>query len=914
MFPQLSNIDSRIWNSIQDKTGKNLRASQTMPWVRVTSTMGNWLSMESCAEKGESFAQKYGNTKRSGRLGITNDADGNKDIYGKESTDRALRPSPVINSISVTQGTEGLSKKTSFTIICYSLGQADVVMKYFLEPGNMVLVEWGENTRKSVAQKVKLDACSVAVLAGHKVLQKKRMDAGDMAMHTNEYRPDDGATPMNGGQYDAVLGYITGGGMKYGDNESYEIQVELSSVGELPAYLQHHKDVSGKDVKDSALTFQEGELEKEHPKFPKGHKLFMQMFNDLPSNKRHKEVKKLQNQDWALDASNFINFDKTMRENLLEQISEGSKLSGMGKNDQGDDIEIMTDMPLFSDKRFLKVSLAFTILDTQSAAFQANSLGNCSVKPASMNISWKNTILRAHKNIFSADSEYLHIPNKYSPDWDLKKVLTTTEGVVEILPPKERFGDPDKNGRLTLDTNEPGIAIDTHPHGESADDPKLNYFPRHDNCLFFDQQFHDKCVEPTEFDAYEWGFLRDLYINFDFFCDVMKKTGLVTKDVYYDLLNGISSAVNLNWEFQIIQTKWKVPIYHPDYNSTEDKFVKYIQSTETDLKPQTTGDNELQIVCLASTGDPTKLVSKGIGLAKFKSRGSETPFLSCDFTMDIPGAMKGMIVAKGQSGTSSPNMNPEAKEQHDESSEKSEGLFSNEADSVKLILNPVTIAKSKEQAEADKKAEEERIEAEKGWIEKTTDSASSKWSAFAQFVGIEDTEEEIALAAQAKSNIEFFLKNVLVVPAIQGLAEGESDDIVKNWHDWGSSSTVDINSFILAGGWNDSSLLKRIQRYNTQKYVKEGGKVVVSGGGQDSKTNVPLLPIKFNFTIHGVSGLQVGNTFSIPDLPGKSYSKKIFQITSIEHSISQDLWTTSVEGSMRNLDVGSGAIKKFNDR
>ena len=160
-------------------------------------------------------------------------------------------------------------------------------------------------------------------------------------------------------------------------------------------------------------------------------------------------------------------------------------------------------------------------------------------------------------------------------------------------------------------------------------------------------------------------------------------------------------------------------------------------------------------------------------------------------------------------------------------------------------------------------------------------------------------------------NIEFFLKNVLVVPAIQGLAEGESDDIVKNWHDWGSSSTVDINSFILAGGWNDSSLLKRIQRYNTQKHDAEGN---VSGGGQDSKTNVPLLPIKFNFTIHGVSGLQVGNTFSIVDLPGKSYNKKIFQITSIEHTISQDLWTTSVEGSMRNLDVGSGTIKKFNDR
>ena len=58
----------------------------------------------------------------------------------------------------------------------------------------------------------------------------------------------------------------------------------------------------------------------------------------------------------------------------------------------------------------------------------------------------------------------------------------------------------------------------------------------------------------------------------------------------------------------------------------------------------------------------------------------------------------------------------------------------------------------------------------------------------------------------------------------------------------------------------------------------------------------------------------MGNTFSIPDLPGGSYGKKIFQITSIEHSISQDLWTTSVEGSMRNLDAGSGTIKKYNSK
>ena len=45
------------------------------------------------------------------------------------------------------------------------------------------------------------------------------------------------------GTYDALLGIVTGGNMSFGDNESYSIEVELTSVGEIPAYLQHHKNV-----------------------------------------------------------------------------------------------------------------------------------------------------------------------------------------------------------------------------------------------------------------------------------------------------------------------------------------------------------------------------------------------------------------------------------------------------------------------------------------------------------------------------------------------------------------------------------------------------------------------------------------------------------------------------------------------
>jgi len=71
-FPQLGNIDQVILDTIKSKAGNNLRASQTMPWIRVTSCLGNFLSMES-APPSDSFAERYGNTQRSGRIGIDNE-------------------------------------------------------------------------------------------------------------------------------------------------------------------------------------------------------------------------------------------------------------------------------------------------------------------------------------------------------------------------------------------------------------------------------------------------------------------------------------------------------------------------------------------------------------------------------------------------------------------------------------------------------------------------------------------------------------------------------------------------------------------------------------------------------------------------------------------------------------------------
>ena len=53
----------------------------------------------------------------------------------------------------------------------------------------------------------------------------------------------------------------------------------------------------------------------------------------------------------------------------------------------------------------------------------------------------------------------------------------------------------------------------------------------------------------------------------------------------------------------------------------------------------------------------------------------------------------------------------------------------------------------------------------------------------------------------------------------------------------------------------------------------------VSSKKQKSKMQI-ILPIKFNFTIHGVSGIKAGDTFNITDLPGV-YKKEYSSYTNI---------------------------------
>ena len=147
---------------------------------------------------------------------------------------------------------------------------------------------------------------------------------------------------------------------------------------------------------------------------------------------------------------------------------------------------------------------------------------------------------------------------------------------------------------------------------------------------------------------------------------------------------------------------------------------------------------------------------------------------------------------------------------------------------------------------------------------------------------------------------EYFVQNACIVPKEQD-RDGNLD-FTKEFLDLYSGNDINIEDLAVVGTWNDTNILKKVQMLN------EG--LLVGGTSKTSSLNVPLLPIKFNFTIHGVSGIRVGDTFNIIDLPG-NYKNKVFQVTQVAHDIAQNIWTTKIEGSMRNINAGTGKLKEY---
>ena len=880
-FPNLSNIEPSVSNAILKNKNSQMALSGRMPWFRAVSLVGSDGGNDSSGliidstNASENFSTRYGSSSKSGIVGKGSDNKtliyaGVNDEFTKES--RGLRPSPTIESLRVQNGTEGLTRKVDFTIRCYTLSQAEVVAAHFSEPASYILIEWGWNTSESLAQIAgggKVTTCDMVYYSNLAILKDKRAKSN--------------------GTYDAFLGVVTGGGIKYGQDESFDVEVKLVSQGELPAYLSSQKgSMLSVDAVSSGIKFTQGELDSAEDEEigDVGKFLFMQMYNELPLQKQIGPVKDLgvmYNEGQQIDSiytdsrglpwthpSNFVNMDEEVRADLIESAKDVKLRS------EGDDtIKVPEDIPLVSNERYIRFELAYKILstidnkkglgvDTGCTAYQLGDGKEIKVQQLS-SINITNTICRAHRHMFSTDKTKLFIPNTNLPDFQLTAALTSK---------------PLDSGSIQPPTFE---TINAHPLGYENDSSNPFAFPATKEGVDADYSWDTTIITKKPL-AHEHGYLKDLYVNYDFFLEVIQRRGLLEHEALTELLNGMSSAVNMMWDFQIVEA---------GKDGCGDIQLHVVDKTYLGLTKEgiVRKDNGIPDICSTV----------------FQARGVNSVFLEADLNIDIPGAMANMVIAqKNSKSTKKDPSDGDANATGGSSTEErfqnmKTGIFSGKTDPVSkklTTINDQVVKNEKELSEARRKASKTRREetqddvnfwgqawdATKSYATTAVSSVSSGAQTLWHGEGKADRETR-------KANYKFFISKAGVFPKIND--RNLDYDIANEKYDFWGANNANLEEIIYVGCWNDPYLLKKYEMHD-RNLCLEANK---SGG--DYTTNPVLLPIKFSFTIHGISGIKVGDIFAVSDLPQK-YANKIFQVTQVEHQVS-DIWTTQVQAQLRNV-------------
>lgn len=766
-FPEFSNFKGYVQDTILKRKEDYFKTSGLNCFIKISS--GGNLSLVSnpsaplFTAAGDNSATIYGNKTTSGIIGTKWDG---KTLVSSGPGSPG-RPTPIVTSLEIDEGAGELSRKAKFTIRCFSIEQLNSIMSYYLEPGFTIFIEMGWNVAGGVKVLNKLSAASIAAYQNQSSIDSFRANSG--------------------GQAEVYLGFVTGGNVSV--SETYwDVNVKCSGFSELPAYLMAADNQKNKGAAN--------ESRPEVDDYPVdtwwgGDNLPQQRwraaFNNLPSNKKTKLVKALEGDDNIANPVNFINFDEKVKNDINSKKDGGfwgnlfgadDDVSLVSEDGQVVDINLPDGVKLVGEERFIRMGTLMAIM---------NRLENVSYKVGgSVTIPFKiatdRTICSAFDKIFSTDRTKLFIPNKNTPGPSYYEIATG--------------GDASKTTNVDNRVSYGGKTVAFPSDGAVSGGKATNSFGQTKTIFFEGESFNKK--------ARTWGFLDDLYVNFDFAKGIFETKNFLIKDALYQLLNGMSSAAGGMWDFQIIE--------HPN---------------------PTTKVVELMVVEMnAITSSPKPDETLTLQMA-----GPESVFLEASFDMDMGGAIMNQVMGEKNSGT---------KKSLNSSSPSVRGnLFSEGASAIK---DEVGVVIAEEAAKGKEKWSDYKSNNEPGPEGQTLETEDKKFyeEKFAQFLG-----------------------KVCLCPRVD----------------------------VTEGKWKDNPYESNyLCAYDDQAWF-EAFKIGEEPK-DDAKVSV-LLPIKFTFTIHGVSGIKRGDKFKVLGLPAGYSTKGFFQVTGIKQVVSGMLWKTEVIGQFR---------------
>ena len=405
-----------------------------------------------------------------------------------------------------------------------------------------------------------------------------------------------------------------------------------------------------------------------------------------------------------------------------------------------------------------------------------------------------------------------------------------------------------------------------------------------------------KATENLKREAYTFGFLKNLYVHFDFAKSVLETENFFVKDALYQILNGMSSAVNGMWDFQIVEhQKGKVG--------------------DKDNPPYT----QLKVVELNTISMESSNVDD---VYQFDLIGSNSIFIDASLDLDISGMKMNQIIGQrlGRTINESSNRIPSGGQ-----------LFSTQKDLLELSLQSTTQStnqsggsgtptlpktertKSKDEEKYQKQIDraeanlQEALKIKDPDVKVTIDgktktkqkhintfngeknNATNALRKATEAAEAADSEAKEADAEDTKNdNLSVALGKLKLVPNVTLTINDKSfwEKLKEKGKQFIGAQNTPLYSQCYVAAIEDKTLFTQL-RHNFN--VDEINRNTVS----------PLMPINFSFTIHGISGIQRGDKFKVNGIP-KQYSTGFFQVISVKHTISGMLWKTEITGGYRN--------------
>jgi hypothetical protein len=552
MFPEFTAINGNIKKKILSRNATTI--PQQSIFIRAISGADNGVILQSnvnwdtfkddyldvISNGGANVGQKivnavafnkslYGHKNSSGTIGI--DWDGaavNPDLG------RGGRPSPIITMFTVREGMDQISRSATMNISCYSLEQLEKIQKYFLEPGYTLFIEWGWNTdtgklglTKLKDKSGKIDASAILSTATSRGLDNDTLKS---------------IRTQCKGDYDCYFGFITGGNVK-SEADLFNIQVEMQGVPSLPTWLQSHQQMYSYDKTDGTTKTNNGtdifsyDDTTWRPAIGNPYNGFDEiyavnrraksLFNALPPQRQTEEVKAVLKNS---KMDHYINFDELIVNEIKAQTSAHWyeyvrgivewRFLEVSEKVQAANGTIPRAMFTNSDS-YIRFKLAIDILNA-NGNLEEYTIGSKALKTK---IETDDTMLPAFPFMFSTKRDKLVIPG--------------------IIPNFFKYFD---NANIVTQTD----LYDQPSECDQAIFPLLGSLA---NAIRFVQKVDTPAGSKFTEKAHHWGYLNDLYINFNFFKETITQDNKNIREILLDLLNGMSSAVNSFWNFQIVEGK-----------------------------------------------------------------------------------------------------------------------------------------------------------------------------------------------------------------------------------------------------------------------------------------------------------------------------------------------------------------------